>query len=212
MPFRLVAVEPDPENMAWTRRHFRDNGIDPDQQWLVQAALSDTNAPVFFPVGSPGSGAQNCFATNERRAREDYVRRLTAQGAEEALRNLLLHNTTGIRKALVPDGGFSGEVKLLSSITLGEVLGPFDFVDYLESDIQQSEALVFPPFMEALKRKVRRVHIGTHGRDVHQMLHGLFAKAGWDIVFSYEPNAAFDTALGSFRTNDGVLTLRNPAL
>src|SRR6266566_4477902 len=25
MPAKLVAVEPDPENFAWTQRHFRDN-------------------------------------------------------------------------------------------------------------------------------------------------------------------------------------------
>lgn len=212
MPCKLVAVEPDPENMAWTVRHFRDNGIDPDAQWFVQAALSDTNAPVFFPVGSPGSGAQNCFATNERAAREAYVRELIARGAEDALRNLLLHNSTGITKSLVPGHAFNAEVKLLSSVTLGDILGPFDFVDYLESDIQQSEIVVFPPFMDLLKKKVRRVHIGTHGRDVHLSLHDLFAKHDWEIVFSYEPNSEHHSILGSFKTNDGVLTARNPLL
>lgn len=212
LPFKLVAVEPDPENMAWTRRHFRDNGIDPDLQWFVQSALSDTNAPVFFPVGSPGTGAQNCVATNERAAREAYVSDLIARGAKDALRNLLLHNSTGITKSLVPGSDFLAEVKLLSALTLGDILGPFDFVDYLESDIQQSEILVFPPFMDLLKKKVRRVHIGTHGGDVHRSLHERFERDGWDIVFSYAPNAQHSSALGSFKTNDGVLTVRNPLL
>jgi len=212
LPYKLVAVEPDPENMAWTVQHFRDNGIDPDQQWLVQAALSDTNAPVFFPVGSPGTGAQNCFSTNELGAREAYVRELIARGADNALRNLLLHNSTGITKSLVPGRDFNAEVKLLSAVTLRDILCPFAFVDYLEADIQQSEILVFPPFMELLKKKVRRVHIGTHGRDVHLSLQSLLEKDGWDIVFNYEPNSDHTSALGSFKTNDGVLTARNPHL
>ncbi len=31
MPYKLVAVEPEPENFAWMARYFRENGIDPDQ-------------------------------------------------------------------------------------------------------------------------------------------------------------------------------------
>jgi hypothetical protein len=66
--------------------------------------------------------------------------------------------------------------------------------------------------MTLLKRKVRRVHIGTHGREVHSMLMELFDKDGWDIVFNYEPNSTFTSPLGKFSTNDGVLTAVNPDL
>jgi hypothetical protein len=102
------------------------------------------------------------------------------------------------------------EVKFVSAVTLNDILGPFDTVDYLEADIQQSEILVFPPFIDLLKRKVRRIHIGTHGIDVHRSLHELFEKSGWEIVFSYEPSTQYPYALGSFVTKDGVLTVRNP--
>ena len=100
----------------------------------------------------------------------------------------------------------------MSAVTLKDILSPFDVVDYLESDIQQSEILVFPPFMQLLKRKVRRIHIGTHGSDVHNTLNTLFEEYGWEIVFTFEPNKTYETALGSFATNDGVLTIRNPHL
>jgi hypothetical protein len=213
MPCKLVAVEPEPENYQWVRRHMRDNGIDPDDHWLVPLAISDRNDPVLFPVGSPGTGAQNCVSTNEAIAREVYAREIIGSGRlEEALRNLLVRNTTGLTKDLVPGSNFMAEIKLVSATTLADVLGPFDCVDYLESDIQQSEILVFPPYIDLLKRKVRRIHIGTHGKDVHRSLHQLFAEHGWDIVFSYEPNSSFDSPLGEFVTNDGVLTVRNPAL
>jgi len=213
MPYKLIAVEPEPENYEWTAKHMRHNGIDPDMQWLVQHAISDRNVPVYFPVGSPGTGAQNCFSTNQQGARELYVKQIVDRGkVENALRNLILNNTTGIITSLVPGYDFSAEIKLVSSVTLKDILGPFDFIDYVESDIQQSEILVFPPFIDLLRRKVRRIHIGTHGVEVHRTLHQLFERGGWEIVFSYEPNATHSSALGNFVTNDGVLTVRNPSL
>lgn len=213
MPYRLVAVEPIPENMAFVVQHMRDNGIDPEQHWLVEMAISDHNDPVLFPVGAPGLGAQNCMSTNDREMRAAFADELIAAGrAEQAVRSLLLENTTGLSKQLVQGFDFKGEVKFVSAVTLRDLLGPFDLVDYLESDIQQSEIMVFPPYLDLLKRKVRRIHIGTHGRDVHWTLHDLFQQEGWEIVFCYEPNAKHASALGAFETNDGMLTLRNPGL
>lgn len=213
MPYKLVAVEPEPDNYEWVRRHMRDNGIDPDDQWLIKCAISAANDPVLFPIGSPGSGAQNCVATNEDLSRMLYAEEIIAAGrADETLRNIMTTNSTGIMKDLVPGENFPAEIKMVSAVTLRDVLGPFDVVDYLESDIQQSEILVFPPYMELVKQKVRRVHIGTHGADVHNTLLKLFQKDGWDVVFNYAPNATYETALGSFSTNDGVLTVRNPNL
>ncbi len=213
MPCRLVALEPEPENYEWTRRHMRDNGIDPDKQWLVKAAISATNDPVLFPIGSPGTGAQNCVSTNEENSRKIYANEIIAAGrAKETLLNLMMNNSTGIIKDLVPGQNFPAEIKMVSAVTLADILSPFDMLDYLESDIQQSEILVFPPFMDVVKRKVRRVHIGTHGKDVHSALLGLFQKEGWDIVFDFAPNSQFESPLGNFTTNDGVLTVRNPNL
>jgi hypothetical protein len=192
---------------------MRDNGIDVDRQWLLQVALGDRNTPVLFPVGSPGSGANNCFSTNEDKSRRIYANQIIASGrTEEALRNLMINNSTGIVKDLVPGENFQAEIKVLSAISLTDILGPFDFVDYVESDIQQSEIVVFPAAVDALKRKVRRVHIGTHGKDVHWSLHEMFVKNGWEIVFSFEPNMEHKTAIGKFSTNDGILTVRNPLL
>jgi FkbM family methyltransferase len=211
LPYKLIAVEPVPDNYEWVRRHMQNNGIDPSRQWLVPLAISDSTAPLFFPVGGAGIGSNNCYSTNEMAARRNYAEGFIEAGqAAEALRNLLLHNTTGLTKDLVPGHDFKGEIKLVSTITLQELLGPFDFVDYLEADIQQSEILVFPPFIELLRKKVRRIHIGTHGGDVHDALHRLFADDGWEIVFNYPPNGRYDSAIAPFETNDGVLTVRNP--
>lgn len=212
MPSKLVLVEPEPDNFRWCSRHLADNGIDPAQQWLVPMAISDSIEPVLFPVGAPGSGAQNCISTDFESSREHYLKLLMREPGA-ALRNLLLHNSTGLTRNLVAGLDTMAEIKFMSSITLREILGPFAFIDYLESDIQQSEVRVFPPFIDLLTKKVRRVHIGTHGADTHNMLHSLFVDAGWEIVFSYAGNTEFDSPFGGkFKTNDGILTATNPAL
>jgi hypothetical protein len=213
LPCKLVAVEPVPENYAWMIQHMRTNGIDPDDHWLVQTAVGGSNEPIFFPVGAPGTGANNSYSTNDINSRKYYVETFISEGqTEAALRNLIEHNTTGIEKDLLPGRNAIAEIKLMSCVTLKDLISPFDVVDYLESDIQQSEIVVFPPFIDLLRRKVRRILIGTHGIDAHHSLHQLFADQGWEIVFSFEPNATHNSALGQFVTNDGILTVRNPDL
>ena len=213
LPCTLVAVEAEPENFAWISDHMRDNGIDPTAHWLVQKAVSDSEAPVLFPVGAPGVGSNNCFSTNGPDSRQIYADLIIRDAdPKAALRSILADNTTGFTQPVHPGLPQMTEVKFISAITLGDLLAPFDRVDFVEADIQQSEILVFPPFMDALRKKVRRIHIGTHSNDVHEDLQSLFADEGWDIVFSFKPNAQYECALGKFELNDGILTVRNPTL
>jgi hypothetical protein len=97
-------------------------------------------------------------------------------------------------------------------VSLGDLLGPLDRVDYIEADVQQSEIRVFPPFLHLLKRKARRIHIDTHGKWIHDELNRMFATNGWNIVFSYRPGKTHRMPCGRLRTNDGILTVRNPDL
>jgi hypothetical protein len=213
LPYKLVAVEAIPENMRRLRRLMRDNGINPDDQWLVEAAVSDSNEPALFPVGAPGAGSQNCVSTDNAGSRAGYVDRAIAEGrTEEVLRDLLLHNSTGFQKEVAGDVGLTAEIKLVSCVTLGDLLGPFDRVDYIEADMQESEIRAFPPFVDLLKRKVKRIHIATHGDKVHADLRDLFASKGWDVMFDYAPDRTHETPAGPLILNDGVLTVVNPDL
>ena len=122
-------------------------------------------------------------------------------------------NTTGLIEPLVPGYKWNVEIKLLSALTLRELLGPLERVDYLDADIQGAEIRVFHPFMDLLRKKVKRVHIGTHDSvDLHQAIHDLFARDGWEVVFSYPCGGKFDSDLGPFLTNDGIFTAINPRL
>jgi FkbM family methyltransferase len=46
LPFKLIAVEPEPEHFTWLRMVLRDNGIDPDDHHLFEAAVVPSGKPV----------------------------------------------------------------------------------------------------------------------------------------------------------------------
>jgi len=153
MPCTLVAVEGEPENFAWISDHMRDNGIDPNAHWLLPMAVSDSREPVLFPVGAPGIGSNNCLSTNMPNSRKIYADFIIRDGdPNAALRSLLVDNTTGFTQPVHPGMPYMTEVKVVSAVTLEDLLGPFGRVDFIEADIQQSEIVVFPPFVDALRK------------------------------------------------------------
>jgi hypothetical protein len=213
MPCKLVVVEPDPGNLAWIRKHFTDNGLDPDDHWIVEAAVSDRGTPVLFPIGAVGLGQADCTWTNHLSERKYWAQMVIRnQLSDEVVDQLIVGNRTGIKVPLVPEGPPLAELQYVSAVTLADILAPFDYVDYLEADLQHSEVIVFPPAMRQLDRKVRRVHIGTHSAKGHRELRNMFERTGWDIVFSFGPLQTHQTSLGAFHANDGVLTAVNPRL
>lgn len=208
LPSRLVAVEPVPQNCVWMRSHMATNGINPDDHWIIQAALGHDNEPVLFPVGAPGTGLNSSVVVNSTESRQSYADVLRSQGySDRVLENILLYNSMGVPYEL--GLGYSGELKFVSAVTLRDVLSPFDRIDLLEVDIQQSEIEVISPHMDLVNRKVRRIHVGTHGREAHDYLRALFSTARWEIVFDYAPNRHHVTKRGSMELDDGILSARN---
>ena len=128
------------------------------------------------------------------------------------MRSILLENRTGVVRDLVPGHDYMAELRFVSSITLKQLLAPLDFVDYLEVDIQGAEIIILPPALDMLRRKVRFIHVGTHGDDVHQRLLQIFEQDGWEIIFSYGCMQTHQTPMGPFQANDGILTMRNRRL
>lgn len=215
MPAMLVAVDAVPENMAMTEKQFRNNGIDPNDHWMIEAALGADNKPILFPIGAPGSGAQGCTETNSGATRMEILDRARRAGATEHLaKSLMLRNSTSLVIDLAPDSehDFTGEITFVSAVTLKNLLAPFPRIDFIEADLQESEGLVFPPVMDLLTKKVRRVHLGTHSDRTHDKLEKMFAERDWDVLFSYKPRQSFETPHGNFDMNDGVLPAVNPAV
>ena len=207
---KLVAVEGDPSMCALARAHFRDNGIDPDDHAIVNAVVSADNRPVPFTVSDVRTGSNVAF---HGQAERQYIADLVVRNKLEAAvaTGLLLDGTTGLTTRL-PGTEVGCEIALVSAVTVADVLGPLGVVDYLEIDIQSSEAIVLPPAIALLNRKVRRIHLGTHGGDGHVAMRTLFRDHGWAIEADLLPETTYAIPGGSFQTQDGVLSLCNPRL
>jgi len=58
-------------------------------------------------------------------------------------------------------------------------------------------------------RKVRRIHLATHGADLHKQMWNLFFENGWLCETDYAPNSCREAVWSKFEINDGVLDLVN---
>ena len=67
-------------------------------------------------------------------------------------------------------------------------MAPFDLVDFLEADMQQSEIVVFPPYMDILKRGFA-VSISVPMAATYMRNRPALRRDGWTIVFDYAPNS-----------------------
>jgi hypothetical protein len=210
VPFKLVAVEGDPSMCALAAAHFRDNGIDPADHAIVNAVIAADNRPVPFTVSAVRTGSNVAF---HGRAERQYIADLVVRNKLEAAvaTGLLLDGTTGLTTRL-PGTEIGCEIAMASAVTVADVLGPLGVVDYLEIDIQSSEAVALPPAMALLDRKVRWIHLGTHGGDGHVAMRGLFRDHSWAIEADLLPETTYAIPGGSFRTQDGVLSLCNRRL
>ena len=47
----MIAVEAEPTHFAMLQQHFLDNGIDPTEHRLIEAAVNDTGGEVSFTIG-----------------------------------------------------------------------------------------------------------------------------------------------------------------
>jgi len=196
VPCRLVAVEAEPTHFQWLCQHFRDNGLDPTEHVLLEAAVGPQDGHVYFATGKPdGWYGQHIVAKPGYRGnppRDGLLRRLW-------------HSLGGRNNS----GVVSRRVKCVS---LASILAPLDCVDLIDADIQGSEADVFEAAADKLKGKVRRVHIGTHSREVEERLRRLFTGLGWQCTFDFPCHSDTPTPWGVVHFDDGVQSWGNPCL
>lgn len=137
----------------------------------------------------------------------------------------LLHAAVGVRDGDVVELSWEGGGYRVKTLSLPTLLANYTSVDLLDMDIQgvELDACRAPGAMEALSRKVRRIHIGTHSHEIHRGLVQLFtsssANGDWVVAYSHLGQHNVDlwggleeTAWGRMHFNDGVLSLVNTRL
>jgi FkbM family methyltransferase len=183
LPYRLMAVEGDATHFRWLIKHFLDNGIDPQAHRLIHGAVNSRDGEVLFTEAADPSDAYG---------------QLIIECPEDAER--------ASRYGFRPLPGVPGYA--LETL-LKEFRQPIDLIDI---DIQGSELAVLRSCPTALNEKVRRVHIGTHGRDLEAGLRAYFRELGWQCQCDFANEGMRETPFGTLCFADGAQTWRNPRL
>jgi FkbM family methyltransferase len=175
---KLVGVEAEPTHYQYLKKHVTDNGFDPAEHMLIEAAVNGTGQTADFIVG---------------------------------------HAETWYGQAIVPPGftmkEFPNSVTIkMRAIRLSELLASSGFADIVDMDIQGAEREVVPEAIEALTSRVRRVTIGTHSDEIHELIGRCLLQAGWRCDHSYLPGKISETEFGHIHFQDGVHSWTNPRL
>lgn len=199
LPFHLVAVEPEPTHFAWLREHLRDNGIDPGEHELIEAAVTHHGRRVAFHIGNAAGWYGQAVSAPDPQA-----------GIRARLAGLRERMLAGLRRRdLAPE---ETAVVRLPSVTLQGILEPLERVDLIDLDVQGAEADVLVHAIDLLDARVRRVHVGTHGQEIEEELRRVFGERGWECRNDYPCLKSSASPYGEIEFNDGVQTWLNPRL
>jgi FkbM family methyltransferase len=180
----LIGVEAEPTHFAWMREHFRDNGLNPDEHELIEAAAARERGHAWFYFGKPDSWYGQSLIHDEA---------LSGRTDREA--------------------DYNGEkARLVRTIDLAELLEGRARIDYLHMDIQGAELEFLETAPGLLSEKVGRVLIGTHSTAIEEGLRRLFKGIGWRSQYDFPMNTKIHIEGKAVAIGDGVQVWLNPAL
>jgi len=94
--------------------------------------------------------------------------------------------------------------------SVGSTVAP---ISVLHMDVQGAEGhVVRCGLQDGSLRRIQRLIIGTHSRNVHWELETLLQKAGWEIIRSFLPWSISATNYGHIAFRDGLVVALNHAL
>lgn len=196
--FHFVAVEAEPAHFRWIHDHFRDNGIDPNAQDLIWAAVGAKPGFVPFWVGAADGWYGQAIAVVDEKPLLPDVR---------TRRRLRARSALGRPPVATSD---DRAVTWIPCVTLADVIAPYPKVDLIDLDVQGAEYEVLASAIDLLNERVRRIHIGTHSPEIEEQLRQLFTAQKWEVVNDYPGQATSQTEYGSIHFGDGVQTWSNP--
>lgn len=205
---RLVGVEGSAKHLRFMHEHFRNNGFEPKEHTLLHGVAGTYDGTAKFPVlddTQDNWGAQAAFQTKlstpPTQPAGGWKRWLRpAVHAARRLKARMLGRTLPTTATPV--------MEKLPCYSLSTLLKPFERVDLIHVDIQGAEFDVIANARAALKQKVRRMVIGTHGRFIEERLFGELSNQGWSL--ESDEACAFDETDGVVHmARDGCQVWRN---
>lgn len=194
--YRLGLAEAAPKHIRQLHEVMVTNGVGPCEYDVFEAAIAGVRGEANFVVEWPEGKAPPQW----------YGQAITLNdmtGAE------IVGEHEGLPLWRMIDGW--GVVKL-PQIPLSAVLANYAFVDLADFDLQGAEADAIEESLGILSKKVRRLHIGTHGHDIEARLRELLSGAGWECLRDFACAQENDTPYGLISFVDGVQSWINRRL
>lgn len=163
---RLVGVEGCKEHCDFMVTHFQDNGLDPKDHRIIHGVVGTTNGVAHFPVVAEPAANYGARAL----ADPSQAELTNGHGSSSLFRRLTRKSWWAARQGIKTIVNGSNGMVQVPRYSLPTLLEPFTKVDLLHVDIQGDEYDVLASARRVVKKKVKRLVIGTHGRDIEQKL------------------------------------------
>jgi len=187
----LIGVEAEPTHFEWMKTHFRDNGLDPNEHLLIQAAVDAKDGTVQFFTGHAREWWGQSIAHNER--------------ILSRVRRFLPWSDPTERWT-------DAKVASVAAISLNTLLHPLNSVDLIDFDVQGAEYDIIESAAVQVNDKVKRVHIGTHSKENEKALRQMFRMMKWENINDYPCLTKSQTPYGEISFQDGVQSWHNVKL
>jgi FkbM family methyltransferase len=206
LPSRFIGVEASPLRFRWLLQNCQDNEVDAATNRLVWGAVSNDEEAGFFPIyHAHWTGNQgHTYGAPFEKADGTRFQRVELQ--------------TDLNK-LYPDLEYyvsptaEGQLFIrVQTVSLAHLIRDHAVVDLIDMDIQGAELDVVRSSLDELNRKVKRVHIATHGHDIEREIRALLAAQGWENVWDLPYDKVHASRYGEMYFCDGIQGWINPAL
>ena len=189
---KATALEADAAHYATLRQHFLDNGFDPDEHAVMDAAVGRHSGTAKWPI------TDNNAAEYGNRPLDTVQ---DSQGGEDRTQDYLGRDIAQTRDVTVVS---------FRSLLMSEPVW-----DLLHVDIQGGEVEICSDTIDLMNERAGRVCFGVHSRKLDGDLFDIFWKAGWVLEGDTPTRFNFNRAAQSaeaMTSVDGCQVWRNPRL
>ncbi len=190
---RARFVEGEPQHVRWIRDALALNGLNDIDASIVEAAASYAGQPIPFVVAMQDHDAGSWYGQSVG----------PAAGLNPTERTYFGHRVHELSW---------GDAIYVHTVTFEELAAGLDLIDFVDMDLQGAELELIENAADLFSRKVRRVHIGTHGSEIEDKLRWIFQSEGWTPQWDFPLQTRVETEFGPVLFNDGVQGWINPRL
>lgn len=191
---RLGLAEAHPQHIDWIAQTMRDNAIQEDSYRIFPQLVAGAHARTAFCIQQPDDMLEARWFGQARYWTDASTLPVTGEYRGRPVRS-------------TAEGWKMIEVE---QVPLSHVVAEYDFIDLIDFDLQGSEAEAIAEGVGLLTQRVRRLHIGTHGKGVEAALRETLAAAGWICLRDFCCHQVNETEYGPVSFVDGVQSWVNP--